>query len=70
MCDTLVALKNSTSDGSVIIVKNSDREPNEGQGLIFFPRQQHDPDTSFIFSPARFIKYINRVCIYNSPIRC
>ena len=45
MCDTLVALKNSTSDGSVILAKNSDREPNEGHGLLFFPRMQHDPDT-------------------------
>jgi len=43
MCDTLVALKNSTSDGSVILAKNSDREPNEGHALLIFPRQQHDP---------------------------
>ncbi len=45
MCDTLAALKNSTADGAVILAKNSDREPNEGQGLLFFPRKQHDPDT-------------------------
>ncbi len=45
MCDTLVALKNSTDDGSVILAKNSDREPNEGHTLLFFPRQKHDPDT-------------------------
>jgi secernin len=43
MCDTLVALKNSTSDGSVILAKNSDRKPNEGHGLLFFPRLKHDP---------------------------
>jgi secernin len=43
MCDTLVALGNSTSDGSVILAKNSDREPNEGHGLLFFPRLKHDP---------------------------
>lgn len=43
MCDTLVAIKNSTSDGSVILAKNSDREPNEGHGLLFYPRQKHDP---------------------------
>jgi secernin len=44
MCDTLVALKDSTSDGSVILAKNSDREPNEGHGLLFFPIQKHDPN--------------------------
>jgi len=44
MCDTLVALKNTTADGSVILAKNSDREPNEGHGLLFFRRQEHDPD--------------------------
>jgi dipeptidase len=42
MCDTLVALRNSTSDGSVILAKNSDREPNEGHGLLFSPRKKHD----------------------------
>jgi dipeptidase len=41
MCDTLVALENSTSDGSVILAKNSDREPNEGHGLFFFPGRRH-----------------------------
>jgi len=42
MCDTLVALKNSTSDSSVILAKNSDREPNEGHGVLFSPRRKHD----------------------------
>jgi len=45
MCDTLVAAKNSTKDGSVILAKNSDREPNEGQGLLFLPKQKHDPES-------------------------
>ncbi|HXZ98092.1 MAG TPA: hypothetical protein VED24_01860, partial [Candidatus Acidoferrum sp.] len=43
MCDTLAALKNSTSDGSAILAKNSDREPNEGHGLFFFPGRRHEP---------------------------
>ena len=34
MCDTLVALGNSTADGSVIFAKNSDRDPNEAQGVL------------------------------------
>jgi len=41
MCDTLVALGNSTQDGSVIFAKNSDREPNEAHELVILPRQQH-----------------------------
>ncbi|MGI6380520.1 MAG: C69 family dipeptidase [Anaerolineae bacterium] len=41
MCDTLVALGNATSDGSVILAKNSDREPNEAHAVIWQPRQEH-----------------------------
>jgi secernin len=41
MCDTFVALGNSTSDGSVIFAKNSDREPNEAHDLILFPHTFH-----------------------------
>lgn len=48
MCDTLVALKNSTTDGSVILAKNSDRLINEGHCLLFFPRQNHDPDKEVV----------------------
>lgn len=41
MCDTLVALGNSTLDGSVIFAKNSDRSPNEPLITIRVPRQQY-----------------------------
>ncbi len=34
MCDTIVALGNSTVDGSVIFAKNSDRDPNEAQQIV------------------------------------
>jgi secernin len=43
LCDTLVALGNSTKDGSVIIAKNSDREPNECQVIRHFPRTKYPP---------------------------
>lgn len=43
MCDTLVALGNSTKDGSVIFAKNSDRDPNEAHELILIPRARHAP---------------------------
>jgi len=35
MCDTFVALRPATADGSVIFGKNSDREPNEAMALEF-----------------------------------
>ncbi len=41
MCDTMVALGNSTSDGSVIFAKNSDRQPNEPLLTIRVPRKKH-----------------------------
>ncbi|HNS50413.1 MAG TPA: C69 family dipeptidase [Anaerolineae bacterium] len=43
MCDTLVALGDSTVDGSVLLAKNSDREPNEAQVLTYLPRLRHEP---------------------------
>ena len=42
MCDTLVALGSSTADGSVVLAKNSDREPNEAQALTHVPRARHE----------------------------
>jgi secernin len=41
MCDTIVALGNSTIDGDVLFGKNSDREPNEAQEIVMFLRQKH-----------------------------
>ncbi|NLO02275.1 MAG: peptidase U34, partial [Bacteroidales bacterium] len=39
MCDTLVAMGNSTRDKSVIFAKNSDRQPNEPHIMIRVPRK-------------------------------
>jgi secernin len=39
MCDTLVALANSTRDGSVIFGKNSDRPQSEAQIISYIPRK-------------------------------
>lgn len=41
MCDTMVALGNSTKDRSVIFGKNSDRQPNEPHIMIRVPRKKH-----------------------------
>lgn len=43
MCDTIVALGNSTADGSVIFGKNSDREPNEAHEVVIIPAASHAP---------------------------
>jgi secernin len=42
MCDTMVALGNSTEDGSVLFAKNSDRQPNEPHIMIRVPARKHD----------------------------
>jgi len=42
MCDTLVAVGQATTDGSVILAKNSDREPNEAQNLTHVPAARHE----------------------------
>jgi secernin len=41
MCDTLVATGEVTADGTVILAKNSDRQPNEAHVLVHVPRTQH-----------------------------
>lgn len=41
MCDTMVALGNSTRSGKVIFAKNSDRQPNEPHLMIRIPRQSY-----------------------------
>ncbi len=41
MCDTMVALGNSTLDGSVLFAKNSDRQPNECHIIVRVPRRKY-----------------------------
>ncbi len=41
MCDTLIATKLATSNGTAIFGKNSDRPVNEGQHIAYFPAQAH-----------------------------
>jgi dipeptidase len=40
MCDTLIATKLSTANDVAIFGKNSDRQPNEGQHIVYFPAAQ------------------------------
>jgi secernin len=42
MCDTLVAVGEATADGTVILGKNSDRQPNEAHVLVHVPRTRHE----------------------------
>jgi len=46
MCDTVVAIGNSTKDSSVIFGKNSNREPNEVHNIEFNPRQKYKQNTN------------------------
>jgi secernin len=46
MCDTIVATGSATADGTTILAKNSDREPNEAQVLTYIPRAKHEPGTA------------------------
>lgn len=64
MCDTLVALQNSTKEGVTIFAKNSDREPNEPQALEFYPEMEHDEefvDCTYVRVPQ--VKRTNAVII-------
>lgn len=45
MCDTMVALGNSTKSGNVIFAKNSDRQPNEPLLMIRVPRKSYAAGT-------------------------
>lgn len=40
MCDTFVALPTATASGNLIFAKNSDREPNEAQGILRIGRRE------------------------------
>ena len=42
MCDSMVAVGSATADGTTILAKNSDREPNEAQVLTHVPRAKHE----------------------------
>ncbi|PWK29194.1 dipeptidase [Arcicella aurantiaca] len=45
MCDTFIALPPVTKSNSVIFGKNSDREPNEAQAIVRYPRMKHIEET-------------------------
>jgi len=45
-CDTFVVLGPATSDGRVLMGKNSDREPNEPNNLVSIPAQDHPPHST------------------------
>jgi dipeptidase len=54
MCDTLVATPDYTASGTMILAKNSDREPNEAQVVVRYPRtrqKQKGLKTTFIQIP-------------------
>lgn len=42
MCDTFVATPAFTKNKTMILAKNSDREPNEAQALVRYPQKKHN----------------------------
>jgi len=45
MCDTLAILASYTKNGNTLFGKNSDREPDEVQNVLFVPGKTHPPNT-------------------------
>ena len=41
MCDTLIATRHTAVNNTAIFGKNSDRPPNEGQHIVYFPAERH-----------------------------
>ena len=46
MCDTVIATGLITAQGRPVFAKNSDRPPNEGQGIVWFPAKTHEQGSS------------------------
>ncbi len=46
MCDTFVLTAEATADGVPLFGKNSDREPNEAQRVVWFPPTDHPPGST------------------------
>jgi secernin len=45
MCDTLIATRLATSNNITVFGKNSDRPPNEGQHIAYFPAAKHTAES-------------------------
>jgi secernin len=65
VCDTLVALANSTADGSVIFAKNSDREPNEAHHIVLIPAASYPESTKLdcTYSQIPQVRHTNAVLL-------
>ena len=46
MCDTLIATKLATTNNIAVFGKNSDRPPNEGQHIAYFPAAKYSAGSS------------------------
>lgn len=69
MCDTFVALPQVTADKSLLFSKNSDREPDEAQAIVYLPRTQHADATlrcTYITIPQVAETY---ACILSKPFQ-
>lgn len=69
MCDTFVALPKATHDGHTLLAKNSDREPDEAQAIIYFPKQlQSEASVHCTFIPIPQVSETN-ACILSKPFQ-
>lgn len=50
MCDTLVAMGNSTKDGPVLFAKNSNRDPFKARFLQINPSAKHKTDEQYKYT--------------------
>ena len=66
MCDTIVALHNSTKSGRTLFGKNSDREPDEAQNLVSTPARENRSGSSvrctYISIPEAETTYATLLC--------
>lgn len=46
MCDTIIASPGATKHGRLLFGKNSDREPDEAQNLMYYPPRDINPEES------------------------
>ncbi|MCB1316784.1 MAG: C69 family dipeptidase [Leptospiraceae bacterium] len=64
MCDTMVATPDVTASGHMLFGKNSDREPNEAQALVRYPRMEHsEKEVRVTFINVPQVKTTNEVIL-------
>lgn len=69
MCDTVAATPSVTQSGNLLFAKNSDREPDEAQAILWVPAQTHTEkfvQCTYITIPQVRYTY---ACIFSKPFQ-